>query len=63
MDHRGNWIIRSITNNDKHEFGVSEAGNVWTDDHETKFFKEVDLKLPKVLKRYAGKVNEKSRLE
>jgi hypothetical protein len=59
MDHRGNWIIRSITNDDKHEFGVSEAGNVWTNDHETKFFKEVDLKLPKVLKDMLIKLMKK----
>ncbi|CAG8528390.1 11916_t:CDS:10 [Acaulospora morrowiae] len=61
IGHRSDWILRSITNGDKLEFGAGEAGKVWTDDHGTKFLKEAGLKLPKVLKdmlvRLMGKVD------
>jgi hypothetical protein len=44
---------------DKHEFGAGEAGNVWMNDYGTKFFKEVELKLPKVLKDMLIKLMKK----
>lgn len=59
MGRRGDWILRSVTNGDKHEFGAGEAGNVWTDDHGTKFLKEAGLKLPKVLKDMLIKLMKK----
>ncbi|CAG8707300.1 11203_t:CDS:2, partial [Funneliformis mosseae] len=58
MGRRGDWIVRSVTNGDKHEFGAGEAGNVWTDDHRTKFL-EAGLKLPKVLKDMLVKLMKK----
>ncbi|CAG8678847.1 6373_t:CDS:2, partial [Funneliformis caledonium] len=58
MGRRGDWIVRFITNSDKHEFEASEAGNVWTDDHETKFL-EAGLILPKVLKDMLVKLMKK----
>ncbi|CAG8832454.1 25690_t:CDS:10, partial [Gigaspora margarita] len=59
MGRRGDWIVRSVTNGDKHEFGAGEAGSVWTDDHGTKFLKEAGLKLPKVLKDMLVKLMKK----
>lgn len=59
MGRRGDWIVRSVTNGDKHEFGAGEAGNVWSDDHGTKFLKEASLKLPKVLKDMLVKLMKK----
>jgi len=59
MGRRGDWIVRSITNDDKHEFGAGEAGNVWMDDNGTKFLKEAGLKLPKVLKDMLVKLMKK----
>ncbi|RIB09309.1 hypothetical protein C2G38_2146622 [Gigaspora rosea] len=59
IGRRGDWIVRSVTNGDKHEFGAGEAGSVWTDDHGTKFLKEAGLKLPKVLKDMLVKLMKK----
>ncbi|CAG8501466.1 24364_t:CDS:10, partial [Cetraspora pellucida] len=59
VGRRGDWIVRSVTNGDKHEFGAGEAGSVWTDDHGTKFLKEAGLKLPKVLKDMLVKLMKK----
>ncbi|CAB5185947.1 hypothetical protein RhiirA5_460639 [Rhizophagus irregularis] len=59
MGHRGDWIVGSVTNGDKHELGAGEAGSVWTDDHGTKFLKEAGLKLPKVLKDILVKLMKK----
>ncbi|RIA86827.1 hypothetical protein C1645_828657 [Glomus cerebriforme] len=50
MGRRGGWILRSITNGDKQEFGAGEAGKHWVDKNGTKLLKEVGLKLPKILK-------------
>lgn len=50
MGRRGDWILRSITNGDKQEFGAGEAGKSWVDENGTKFLKEAGLKLPKTLK-------------
>ncbi|KAF0514605.1 hypothetical protein F8M41_017562 [Gigaspora margarita] len=45
MGRRGDWIVRSVTNGDKHEFGTGEARSVWTDNYGTKFFKEAGFKV------------------
>ena len=50
IGRRGDWILRTIGNGNKDEFGAGEAGKDWTDEYGTKYLKEIGLKLPKTLK-------------
>lgn len=50
VGRRGDWILRSVGNGDRNEYGVGEAAKVWIDRYGTKFLKEVGLKVPKTLK-------------
>ncbi|RIA85518.1 hypothetical protein C1645_741508 [Glomus cerebriforme] len=50
MGCRGDWILRSIINDNKQEFGTREVGKSWVDENGMKFLKEAGLKLPKTLK-------------
>ena len=50
IGRRGDWILRTVGNGDKNEFGAGEAGNSWVDKYGTKYFREIGLKLPKTLK-------------
>ncbi|CAJ0758394.1 16790_t:CDS:2 [Entrophospora sp. SA101] len=47
---RNDFIIRSINNGNKDEFGAGEVGKDWTDEFGAKFMQEAGLKLPKMLK-------------
>nr|CAG8493839.1 5488_t:CDS:10 [Entrophospora candida] len=47
---RNDFIIRSVSNGNKDEFGAGEVGKDWTDEFGTKFMQEAGLKLPKMLK-------------
>ncbi|CAJ0644359.1 2103_t:CDS:10 [Entrophospora sp. SA101] len=60
MGCRIDWILRSISNGDRDEFGAGEAGKSWVDKNVTKFLKETGLKLPKTLKDMLVKLIEKA---
>ncbi|CAG8620838.1 4193_t:CDS:10 [Ambispora gerdemannii] len=60
MGRRIDWILRSISNGDRDEFGAGEAGKSWVDKNGTKFLKEAGLKLPKTLKDMLVKLMEKA---
>ncbi|CAI2192918.1 706_t:CDS:2, partial [Funneliformis geosporum] len=59
MGHRGDWILRSVSNGVKDEFGAGEAGKIWVDKNGTKILKEKGLKLPKTLKDMLIKLMDK----
>ena len=59
MGCRGDWVLRSITNGDKDEFGMGEVGKKWETKYGTKTLKELSLKLPKNLKDMLMKLMEK----
>ncbi|CAG8713074.1 5760_t:CDS:2, partial [Ambispora leptoticha] len=50
MGRRVDWVLRSVINGDKDEFGAGKAGKSWTDESGMKFLKKAGLKLPKTLK-------------
>nr|CAG8666822.1 10528_t:CDS:2 [Entrophospora candida] len=60
MGCRIDWILRSISNGDRDEFGAGEVGKSWVDKNGTKFLKETGLKLPKSLKDMLIKLIEKA---
>ncbi|RUP46190.1 hypothetical protein BC936DRAFT_147238 [Jimgerdemannia flammicorona] len=60
VGHRGDWVLRSVGNGDRDEFGVGEAAKQWTDNFSTKFMKEAGLKVPKALKDMLTKLMRKA---
>ncbi|CAG8699506.1 3960_t:CDS:2, partial [Acaulospora morrowiae] len=60
MGCRTDWILRSINNGDRDEFGAGEVGKSWEDENGTKFLKEAGLKLPKTLKDMLVKLMKKA---
>ncbi|RUS35394.1 hypothetical protein BC938DRAFT_470670 [Jimgerdemannia flammicorona] len=59
VGHRGDWVLRSVGNGDRDEFGVGEAAKEWTDNFGTKFM-EAGLKVPKALKDMLTKLMRKA---
>ncbi|RUS32801.1 hypothetical protein BC938DRAFT_474232 [Jimgerdemannia flammicorona] len=60
VGHRGDWVLRSVGNGDRDEFGVGEVAKQWTDNFSTKFMKEAGLKVPKALKDMLTKLMRKA---
>ncbi|RUP50053.1 hypothetical protein BC936DRAFT_140544 [Jimgerdemannia flammicorona] len=60
LGRRGDWILRSVGNGERDEYGAGEAGKQWADQFWTKFLKEVGLKLPKILKDMLMKLMRKA---
>ncbi|GBB99867.1 hypothetical protein RclHR1_03660014 [Rhizophagus clarus] len=59
IGRKGDWILRSISNGIKDEFGAGEAGKSWIDKNGTKVLEEKGLKLPKTLKDMLVKLMDK----
>ncbi|RUS34368.1 hypothetical protein BC938DRAFT_480968 [Jimgerdemannia flammicorona] len=60
LGRRGDWILRSVGNGERDEYGAGEAGKQWADQFGTKFLKEAGLKLPKILKDMLMKLMRKA---
>lgn len=59
MGRRGDFILRWNGKGDRDEYGIGEAGKLWTDEHGTKFLKETCIKVPKLLKDMLLKLQTK----
>ncbi|CAG8533723.1 5460_t:CDS:2, partial [Racocetra fulgida] len=56
---KSDFNLRSKSNKEKDKFRARETGKSWMNEFRTKFFKEVELKLPKILKDMMIKLMKK----